>query len=71
MFTCNMIRFYDRENYRAMFKKLEAEGQLRSAILAAHILRTTMGSFTEYFERDFWYYQPAKPFPSVTVKHER
>ncbi len=57
---CTMTRFYDREGYRELSKKLEAEGQLASACLAAKVLRSTMGSFEDYYEDYFWYYQPAK-----------
>lgn len=60
MFTCTMTRFYDREGYRELSKKLETEGRLASACLAVKILRSTMGSFEDYYEDDFWYYQPAK-----------
>ena len=63
MFLCNMIRFYNSEEYHRMFKKFEAEGDLDSAILACTILRTTTGAFDSYYERDFWYHQAAKPFP--------
>jgi hypothetical protein len=48
MFTCTMTRFYDREGYRKLSEKLEAEGQLASVCLAVNIRRSTMGSFEDY-----------------------
>ena len=58
-----MIRFYNREEYRRMYKKFEAEEDLDSAILTVRILRTTVGALFAYYERDFWYYQPAMQLP--------
>jgi hypothetical protein len=63
MFRCNMIHFYDSEEYYRLLKKFEAERHFDDALLVQNILITTHGSFTEYCEDDFWYYQPAKPFP--------